>query len=164
MDLRAGPRGHAARISEPVSGASHEPQGSTPRLAPAAVGVVYGDTGAPPLYAMDQLFHDGVSRAADHVLGGVSLVIRNAVNAGMRNTNTIRIPEFKSHSAGRGTPGNWRCRRSWGRGAPGRKAFNASGQVFCLRAKRSCPYGPSFPSVHEPRAPVPAGRLRGGWA
>ncbi len=75
MNLPAGLRGHATRISGPVSGASHAPPGSTPRLALAAIGVVYGDIGTSPLYAMDQLFHDGVSRAADHVLGGVSLVI-----------------------------------------------------------------------------------------
>ncbi|WP_298352671.1 KUP/HAK/KT family potassium transporter [Rhodoblastus sp.] len=79
MTLPAGPRGHAARISGPVSGASHAPQGSPPRLARAAVGVIYGDIGAPPLDSMDQFFHDGVSRAADYALGGVSLAIWNPV-------------------------------------------------------------------------------------
>ncbi len=75
MNLPAGLRSHVTRISVPVSGASHTPHGSAPRLALAAIGVVYGDIGTSPLYAMDQLFRDGVSRAPEHVLGGVSLVI-----------------------------------------------------------------------------------------
>lgn len=53
----------------------HAPRGAVPQLALAAIGVVYGDIGTSPLYAMDQIFHDGVARTPEHILGGVSLVI-----------------------------------------------------------------------------------------
>ena len=46
-------------------------------LTIGSLGIVYGDIGTSPLYAMDQLFFGRVSgaRTPDNVLGGVSLVI-----------------------------------------------------------------------------------------
>jgi KUP system potassium uptake protein len=75
MNLIIDPQGRADNWSGEMSRAPHAPRGSAPRLALAAIGVVYGDIGTSPLYAMDQLFHAGVSRAPEHILGGVSLVI-----------------------------------------------------------------------------------------
>jgi KUP system potassium uptake protein len=75
MNFLAGHRGHGLRLSGDIAGTARAPHGSTPQLALAAIGVVCGNIGTSPLYAMDQLFRDGVSRAPDHVLGGVSLVI-----------------------------------------------------------------------------------------
>src|ERR1700733_779129 len=52
-------------------------RGSFAALTVGALGVVYGDIGTSPLYAMDQLFFgraDAAQTPAD-VLGGVSLVI-----------------------------------------------------------------------------------------
>lgn len=70
----------AAERSETVvppqkGGGGHHPHGGVATLALSAIGVVYGDIGTSPLYAMDQIFHDGVSRAPENILGGVSLVI-----------------------------------------------------------------------------------------
>ncbi len=67
---------HAA---EKIPGAegTHGPRGSFAGLTVGALGIVYGDIGTSPLYAMDQLFFgraDGAQTPAD-VLGGVSLVI-----------------------------------------------------------------------------------------
>ncbi|MGA2895427.1 MAG: KUP/HAK/KT family potassium transporter [Xanthobacteraceae bacterium] len=56
---------------------SHAPHGSFAGLTVGALGIVYGDIGTSPLYAMDQLFFGrggGVQTQAD-ALGGVSLVI-----------------------------------------------------------------------------------------
>ena len=57
------------------------PDGSAPRLALrrltlAAIGVVYGDIGTSPLYAIRECFHGihGVSPSSEHVLGVLSLV------------------------------------------------------------------------------------------
>lgn len=57
--------------------ARHGPHGGVGMLALGALGIVYGDIGTSPLYAMDQLFlgrNTGPIAPAD-VLGGVSLVI-----------------------------------------------------------------------------------------
>jgi KUP system potassium uptake protein len=57
--------------------ASHAPRGGFAALTLGALGIVYGNIGTSPLYAMDQLFFgraDGARSAAD-VLGSVSLVI-----------------------------------------------------------------------------------------
>ena len=54
---------------------SHVPHGSFAALSLGALGIVYGDIGTSPLYAMDQIFHIGVERSPANVLGGVSLVI-----------------------------------------------------------------------------------------
>jgi KUP system potassium uptake protein len=60
-----------------IGPSSHAARGSSAALSVAALGIVYGDIGTSPLYAMDQLFFgraDAAQTAAD-VLGGVSLVI-----------------------------------------------------------------------------------------
>ena len=43
-------------------------------LALGAIGVVFGDIGTSPLYAMKEIFHSGVTIDAPHVLGVLSLV------------------------------------------------------------------------------------------
>jgi KUP system potassium uptake protein len=55
----------------------HAPRGSVGALTIAATGIVYGDIGTSPLYALDQLFlgHGGVPLTRENVLGGISLVI-----------------------------------------------------------------------------------------
>ncbi len=42
-----------------------------------AIGIVYGDIGTSPLYALDQIFfgHGNTPQGVEHVLGGISLVI-----------------------------------------------------------------------------------------
>ncbi len=57
--------------------ASHAPRGSVAALTIAATGIVYGDIGTSPLYALDQIFlaHGGVPLTRENVLGGISLVI-----------------------------------------------------------------------------------------
>jgi KUP system potassium uptake protein len=60
-----------------IGPSSHVARGSFAALSVAALGIVYGDIGTSPLYAMDQLFFgraDAAQTPAD-VLGGVSLVI-----------------------------------------------------------------------------------------
>ena len=59
----------------PVAPKPHAPSGGIGALAVAALGVVYGDIGTSPLYAMDQIFGSDSSRGLENVLGGVSLVI-----------------------------------------------------------------------------------------
>ena len=60
-----------------VKPASHEPRGGFAALTIGALGIVYGDIGTSPLYAMDQLFFGRTAAAPtpEAVLGGVSLVI-----------------------------------------------------------------------------------------
>ncbi len=53
----------------------HAPRGGVGPLALGALGVVYGDIGTSPLYAMDQIFRVAPARAAEDALGAVSLVI-----------------------------------------------------------------------------------------
>ncbi len=57
--------------------AAHAPRGSFAALTIGAAGVVYGDIGTSPLYAIDQIFfaHGGVARTPENVLGSISLVI-----------------------------------------------------------------------------------------
>jgi KUP system potassium uptake protein len=57
--------------------APHLPHGSFVGLTVGALGIVYGDIGTSPLYAMDQLFFGraGAAQTAADALGGVSLVI-----------------------------------------------------------------------------------------
>jgi KUP system potassium uptake protein len=56
---------------------AHGPRGSFAALTVGALGIVYGDIGTSPLYAMDQLFlgRGGAQQTQADVLGGVSLVI-----------------------------------------------------------------------------------------
>ena len=53
----------------------HAPRGGVGALALGALGVVYGDIGTSPLYAMDQIFRVAPSHAPEDALGAVSLVI-----------------------------------------------------------------------------------------
>ena len=55
----------------------HAPRGGVAALTIGALGIVYGDIGTSPLYAMDQLFFGRAeaARTPADVLGGVSLVI-----------------------------------------------------------------------------------------
>ncbi|MGO9932033.1 MAG: KUP/HAK/KT family potassium transporter [Steroidobacteraceae bacterium] len=57
--------------------ASHAPHGGVAALTIAAAGIVYGDIGTSPLYALDQIFlsHGGIALTHENVLGGISLVI-----------------------------------------------------------------------------------------
>lgn len=43
-------------------------------LAMGAIGVVFGDIGTSPLYAVKEVFHDGLSTDAMHVIGVLSLI------------------------------------------------------------------------------------------
>jgi KUP system potassium uptake protein len=56
---------------------AHPPRGGFAALTIGALGIVYGDIGTSPLYAMDQLFFGRAeaARTPGDVLGGVSLVI-----------------------------------------------------------------------------------------
>ena len=54
---------------------AHAPKGGVGPLALGALGVVYGDIGTSPLYAMDQIFRVAPARTAEDALGAVSLVI-----------------------------------------------------------------------------------------
>lgn len=68
--------------TKPADGAhphphAHTQRGSFATLAVAAMGIVYGDIGTSPLYAVDQIFlsHPNLALSPDNVLGGISLVI-----------------------------------------------------------------------------------------
>src|SRR5579885_3191137 len=70
---------HEARsAATPVSGAAtHQPRGNLATLTIGAVGVVFGDIGTSPLYAIDQIFFGaaGVAPTPDNVLGAISLAV-----------------------------------------------------------------------------------------
>ena len=57
--------------------APNAPRGSLAALTVAAAGIVYGDIGTSPLYALDQIFlgRGGMPLTPDSVLGGISLVV-----------------------------------------------------------------------------------------
>ena len=62
--------------STPSAHKSHAPHGSLAGLSIAAIGIVYGDIGTSPLYAVNQIFfHSGLAPEHRDVLGGISLVI-----------------------------------------------------------------------------------------
>src|SRR5579872_2854806 len=72
--IRQGARSGAS----PVSGATlHPPRGNLATLTIGAVGVVFGDIGTSPLYAIDQIFFGvaGVAPTPDNVLGAISLAV-----------------------------------------------------------------------------------------
>ena len=71
------PKPRIVRSLTRVKPASHEPRGGFAALIIGALGIVYGDIGTSPLYAMDQLFfgRTGAAPTPEAVLGGVSLVI-----------------------------------------------------------------------------------------
>ena len=52
------------------------PRSSTPALALLALGVVYGDIGTSPLYAVKETFNPdhGIALTAANVLGGLSAI------------------------------------------------------------------------------------------
>ena len=54
---------------------SHVPKGSLTALSIGALGIVFGDIGTSPLYAMDQIFRVGIERTPENLMGGASLVI-----------------------------------------------------------------------------------------
>ena len=60
-----------------IKPSSHAPHGSFATLTIGALGIVYGDIGTSPLYAMDALFlgRAGGAQTPAEVLGGVSLLI-----------------------------------------------------------------------------------------
>ena len=66
-----------ARAVDAHASASHAPRGGLAALAIGAIGVVYGDIGTSPLYAIDQIFFGsaGVAPTPDNVLGAISLAI-----------------------------------------------------------------------------------------
>src|SRR5579863_5369474 len=66
-----------AAHEKPSASSSHVPRGSFAGLTIGALGIVYGDIGTSPLYAMDQLFFGraGATQTPADALGGVSLVI-----------------------------------------------------------------------------------------
>ena len=67
----------AAITAKRVKVLSHAPRGGFAGLSIGALGVVYGDIGTSPLYAMDQLFlgRTGAGQTPAEIFGGVSLVI-----------------------------------------------------------------------------------------
>lgn len=75
MNFPAARQGHAAVSAQDAALRKHAPDGGLAALALGALGVVYGDIGTSPLYAMDQIFQPGVARTPENVLGGVSLVV-----------------------------------------------------------------------------------------
>ena len=72
MSLLAEPSHHAGAAPHERD---HAPKGGVGPLALGALGVVYGDIGTSPLYAMDQIFRVAPARTAEDALGAVSLVI-----------------------------------------------------------------------------------------
>ncbi len=72
MSLLAEPTRH---VHAAPRGRDHAPKGGVGPLALGALGVVYGDIGTSPLYAMDQIFRVAPARDAADALGAVSLVI-----------------------------------------------------------------------------------------
>ncbi len=66
---------HPATLAGPVH--SHAPRENLTTLALGALGVVFGDIGTSPLYAIDQVFFGsvGADRTPENVLGAISLAI-----------------------------------------------------------------------------------------
>jgi KUP system potassium uptake protein len=74
MNLPASTEGRVAALPTAAQRA-HAPRGGLASLTLGALGVVYGDIGTSPLYAMDQIFQPGLARTPENILGGVSLVV-----------------------------------------------------------------------------------------
>ena len=66
-----------ARAVDADAGAPHAPRGGLAALAIGAIGVVYGDIGTSPLYAIDQIFFGSaaVAPTSENVLGAISAAI-----------------------------------------------------------------------------------------
>ena len=81
MNHRGSRRGANRAVVAPAKHAeknsSRSRRGSVAALAIGALGVVFGDIGTSPLYAIDQIFLGpaGVARTPDNVLGSISLAI-----------------------------------------------------------------------------------------
>lgn len=62
---------------KPVLDVPPHPRGRRTALTIGALGIVFGDIGTSPLYALDQIFfgHAKVALTQDNILGGISLVI-----------------------------------------------------------------------------------------
>src|SRR5208337_3754435 len=63
------------RTRHRVEAPDHAPHAGVGPLALGALGVVYGDIGTSPLYAMDQIFRVAPARTPEDALGAVSLVV-----------------------------------------------------------------------------------------
>ena len=76
-NLRRGARVGAAPAAHADPQSAHALRGSLGALTIGAIGVVYGDIGTSPLYAIDQIFFGpaGVAPTPDNVLGTISLAI-----------------------------------------------------------------------------------------
>ena len=74
-DGRSPAGAHGAMLSE--DRATRAPPGGIAALSIGALGVVYGDIGTSPLYAIDQIFSGpaGVARTSANALGSISLAI-----------------------------------------------------------------------------------------
>ena len=68
---------HMARAVDAHADGPHAPRGGLAALAIGAIGVVYGDIGTSPLYAIDQIFFGSaaVAPTPDNVLGAISAAI-----------------------------------------------------------------------------------------
>jgi KUP system potassium uptake protein len=75
--LRRGARAAIASATHVEKSSAHAPRGGLAALTIGALGVVYGDIGTSPLYAIDQIFLGpaGVAPTPDNVLGAISLAI-----------------------------------------------------------------------------------------
>ena len=74
----AGPApAHAPRAGQTIGAADHTPHGGLAALTLAAVGIVYGDIGTSPLYALNLIFFGAAApeRTPANVLGCLSLTI-----------------------------------------------------------------------------------------
>ena len=73
-----GARRRATGVHRPIlDSISHQPHGKLSVLALGALGVVYGDIGTSPLYALNECFHEGhglARNSPENVLGILSLV------------------------------------------------------------------------------------------
>src|SRR6266516_2540746 len=65
----------AARPTAAVNGARADDAGTAQSLMIAALGVVYGDIGTSPLYAIKQCFPDAASVTAPRIFGVLSLIV-----------------------------------------------------------------------------------------
>ena len=54
--------------------ANHQKSQPVSALAMSAIGVVFGDIGTSPLYAVKEVFHAGLTSDPDHILGALSLI------------------------------------------------------------------------------------------
>jgi KUP system potassium uptake protein len=75
-DVTAAPAPGGVPLGLPDQRTTHEPKQATAALALLALGVVYGDIGTSPLYAVKETFNPehGIPLTADNILGGVSAI------------------------------------------------------------------------------------------